>query len=75
MSNDLRWFAPMPPDPEFEVLEVQQVSYEFYAEVRHRQEFECYCQWYYNTAQQHQQEHQKLQRDFNFMGWFNQSKG
>lgn len=74
MANELRWIAPMPPDSDFEFLETHQVAYEFYSEVRHREAFEQYCQWYYNVALQHQQEHQKLQRDFNMMGWFSQRK-
>lgn len=74
MSHDFRWIAPKPPDPDFEVLDVQHVSYQFYAEVRYREEFERYCQWYYHTAEQHQQEYQKLRRDFNLLGWFVQRR-
>ncbi|MDX2231840.1 MAG: hypothetical protein NW220_19560 [Leptolyngbyaceae cyanobacterium bins.349] len=70
MSHDLRWLAPTPPDPEYEILQAGQYTWEFYEEVRYRQEFERYCQWYYATAAQHRQEHEKLKNDFNFMGWF-----
>lgn len=64
----------MPPEPEFDILEIQQVTYNFYAEVRCRQAFEQYCQWYYDTARCHQIEHDKLKQDWNLMGWFNQGK-
>lgn len=70
MAHELRWIAPTPPDPEIEILEVHQVAFEFHAEVRHREAFERYCQWYAQVSQQHQQEHLKLQRDWNLMGWF-----
>jgi uncharacterized protein YqiB (DUF1249 family) len=70
MSHDLRWLAPTPPEPAYEILEVHQYTHAFYEEVRCRQEFERYCQWYDATAKQHQQEHQKLKTDFNLMGWF-----
>jgi hypothetical protein len=70
MSHDLRWLAPTPPEPDYEVLEAHQYTRQFYQEVQHRQEFERYCQWYYATAAQHQQDHTKLKHDFNFLGWF-----
>lgn len=70
MSNDLRWIAPVPPEPNHQVLEAHRLTRNFYEEVYHRQEFERYCQWYYTTANQNQQELQKIQNDFNLLGWF-----
>ena len=70
MSNDLRWIAPMPPEPEYEVLEIHQFTREFYDEVDQRQQFDRYCQWYYATADRNRQELQKMRSDFNLLGWF-----
>jgi hypothetical protein len=70
MSQDLRWIAPTPPEPEQAVLETHQFTREFYQEVEHRDQFDRYCQWYYATAEQNRREHQKLQNDFNLLGWF-----
>lgn len=70
MSNGLQRIVPMPPEPDHQVLEVHQLTRTFYEEVHHRQEFERYCEWYHATARQHQQELQKMQSDFNLLGWF-----
>ncbi|NER35504.1 MAG: hypothetical protein F6J93_16180 [Oscillatoria sp. SIO1A7] len=53
-----------------EVLEIYEVSREFYREVEYREEFERYCQWYYETADRHQQELKKMRGDINIFGWF-----
>ncbi|MCC3440817.1 MAG: hypothetical protein JGK01_03160 [Microcoleus sp. PH2017_03_ELD_O_A] len=58
------------PTPTAETFQRHQVVREFYDEVKYRQEFELYCQWYYATAKQHQQELQKMQGDFNIFAWF-----
>ncbi|NJP09200.1 MAG: hypothetical protein HC866_06680 [Leptolyngbyaceae cyanobacterium RU_5_1] len=73
MSNDLRWIAPTPPEPNFEVLEAHQLTREFYEEIQHRQAFEQYCQWYDSTVARHRQELKKMQNDFNLLGWFRRS--
>ncbi len=70
MSHDLRWIAPTPPEPDFVVLEVHQLTHEFHEEVQHRQEFDRYCQWYYATARKHRREVQNMQNDLNLLGWF-----
>jgi hypothetical protein len=70
MSQDLRWIAPLPPEPKHEVLAVHQVTRQFYHEVDQRQKFDRYCQWYDKTAAVNRQEHRKLQKDFNLLGWF-----
>ncbi|HEY9810829.1 MAG TPA: hypothetical protein V6D13_15990 [Halomicronema sp.] len=58
------------PQPEIETLEAHQIARNFYREVEHRQDFQKYCQWYYETAQLHQQELQKMRNDINIFGWF-----
>lgn len=70
MSQDLRWIAPIPPEPEHQFLGEHQLTHEFYIEVQQRQEFERYCEWYDTTAAQHRQELTKMQSDFNLLGWF-----
>ncbi|NES82128.1 MAG: hypothetical protein F6K10_12395 [Moorea sp. SIO2B7] len=47
-----------------------QLAYDFSQEVEHRQEFEDYCQWYYFTAQSHQEELEKMRGDINIFRWF-----
>lgn len=56
--------------PTVEVLELHQVAYDFHREARYREEFERYCQWYYQTAERHRQELQAMQRDINLFSWF-----
>ncbi|MBL1175954.1 MAG: hypothetical protein FWK01_12635 [Pantanalinema sp. GBBB05] len=53
-----------------EVLESQQITREFYAEIHYRDEFEQYCQRYYAMAAKHRQELAKMQGDINILGWF-----
>jgi hypothetical protein len=60
--------------PELEILETHQVTQEFYQEVKYRQEFEVYCQWYYETAESHRQELQKMRGDLNLFRWFFRQK-
>jgi hypothetical protein len=67
--HDLQWIIPAPP-PDIEILEAHQLGHEFRQEVQYRQNFDEYCQWYYETAQRHQQELQKMRRDINIFGWF-----
>lgn len=60
----------LPPPPIIEALETQILTREFYQEVQHREDFKAYCQWYYETAQQHQREFAKMQNDLNILRWF-----
>lgn len=69
MSNEMRWLNPITPVT-VEILETQQVTREFHHEVRYREEFEQYCQWYYVLAAQHQRELTKMHHDVNILGWF-----
>ncbi|MBD2183466.1 hypothetical protein [Aerosakkonema funiforme] len=70
MSEELRRIIPLPPVAGDEIFAAYQATSEFYQEVRYREEFERYCQWYYTTAQRHRQELQKMKREVNILGWF-----
>ena len=56
-------------------VELQQVAYEFRQEVRHREAFEAYCQWYYATAKQHCAELASMKNDIPLFSWFWRRKG
>lgn len=58
---ELRWIRPQPAAPD--IFELYQISNAFHQEVGYRQERDRYCAWYRSTAEQHQQEFSKLQRD------------
>jgi len=60
--------------PELETLQTYQVTREFYQEVKYRSEFEAYCQWYYQTAELHRQELEKMRGDLNLFSWFRRQK-
>lgn len=62
--------APPPPGEIIEALEATTTTREFYQEVEYREDFDRYCQWYYETADRHRQEMQKMLGDFNLLGWF-----
>ena len=53
-----------------EALEATQLTREFHEEVASRQAFDDYCQWYYETADNHRRELQKMRGDINILGWF-----
>jgi hypothetical protein len=55
---------------ELEILSRHQLTYEFRAEVQYRDEFQRYCQWYYQTAAQHRQELEQMRGDINLLGLF-----
>ncbi len=69
MFYHFRWL-PLPYPNVSEAIATYHVTRCFYREVAQRQEFEQYCQWYYETAAKHQQELEKMQRDINILGWF-----
>lgn len=69
MYHDFEQILPVLPPTE-DVFASRQTTHQFYAELRHRQELERYCQWYEAVAQQHQRELQKMQGDINLFGWF-----
>lgn len=66
-------FAPIPQDVA-ESLEAARVTREFYYELEYRQALETYCQWYYETAERHRQELDKMRGDINLFRWFCRGK-
>jgi hypothetical protein len=70
MFEDLRWITPLPPEI-VEAIIAYELTREFYREVKYREEHKRYCQWYYETAEKHRQELQRMQGDVNILGWFN----
>ncbi|MEM1254900.1 MAG: hypothetical protein AAGI69_20890 [Cyanobacteria bacterium P01_H01_bin.21] len=64
-----RSFEPVPTDVS-ETLELQQIAYEFRQEIQHRNDFDAYCQWYYETAAQNQADLAAMQNDIPFFSWF-----
>ena len=69
MTPEFFQFVPE-PEATIEVFTVHQLAYDFRREVKYRQDFQQYCQWYHETAQQHQQELNKMRGDLNIFGWF-----
>ncbi|MEG4031466.1 MULTISPECIES: hypothetical protein [unclassified Microcoleus] len=69
LPHELQNIAPE-PTPAAEIFQRHQIVREFYDEIKYRQELEIHCQWYYATAKLHQQELQKMQGDWNILGWF-----
>jgi hypothetical protein len=70
MSQQFSRIIPQPEQPAAEILRATQAAQEFYREVRYRENFNNYCQWYYATAEQHQKELQEMRGDINIFGWF-----
>ncbi len=58
------------PEQSVEAFETYRVTHNFYAEVRQRQDFEAYCQWYYAVSEQHRQEVEAMKHDINILEWF-----
>lgn len=75
MSQDFMQIIPEPQQPAAEILQAHQTAQQFYREVKYRENFKNYCQWYYATAQQHQEELQKMRGDINIFRWFRQGNG
>lgn len=69
MREEFRLIVPAPP-PAADIFATYQLAFEFHQEVQARQEHERYCEWYWLTAERHQQELQKMQGDINLFGWF-----
>jgi hypothetical protein len=70
MSQEFNNFIPNNTPPPAEILQCHQLTFDFRREVQTRDNFKEYCQWYKETAQQHQNELTKMQNDLNFFGWF-----
>ncbi len=73
MRENLWWLASA-HQPVPEILRVQEISYEFYREVKYREELEAYCQWYRTIAEENRRELQRMQGDINLLGWFYQGR-
>ena len=73
MFKHIRWFM-IAPQSVSEAIVAYASTRDFYREVRHREEFERYCDWYYRTAAANQAELQRMQGDFNLFGWFNRRR-
>lgn len=58
------------PYADLENFAAYQTTHKFYQELRHRQDFYNYCQWYQQTAERHQQELQQMRREINLFSWF-----
>jgi hypothetical protein len=71
MQPDFSDLIPVPPQALIdEIVQTHQVSQEFYREVQYRQEFEQYCQWYYEAAAAHRRELEQMKGDLNILKWF-----
>ncbi|NEQ49308.1 MAG: hypothetical protein F6K11_04125 [Leptolyngbya sp. SIO3F4] len=53
-----------------EAIQLQQAAYEFRQEVRYREDFEAYCQWYDATAAKHRAEVASMEKDIPLFNWF-----
>lgn len=61
-----------PPETEAQaILQSHYAAHEFYREVRYREAFEQYCQWYAETAAANQRDLTQMQRELNLLGWLN----
>jgi hypothetical protein len=68
---DFQYILPSAPcAPIMENLEAHLLTQKFYQEVTYREEFQAYCQWYKETAQQNQRELKKMRGDLNIFSWF-----
>ena len=52
-----------------EVFETYELTREFSQEVRYRDGFDRYCQWYYAVARRHRKELQQIRTEPNFLRW------
>lgn len=64
-----RRILPLPESEAQAILQSHYAAYEFYREVRHREAFEQYCQWYAETAAANQRDLVQMQRELNLFGW------
>jgi hypothetical protein len=71
--KDHRWFSPT-VEVQPEILEIYRTTHQFYDEVQHREAVDRYCAWYYDVAEQHRRELEKLRGDINLFGWFSRRR-
>lgn len=74
MPFEWEQIAKRPDQPAAEILKAHQLTREFHQEVEYREDFNQYCQWYYETAERHRQELEKMRGDINIFGWFSGGK-
>jgi hypothetical protein len=67
----LQDIIPTPQPEAHEMFAASHVTREFYREVQHRADFEEYCLWYRQVAEQHRRELSQMRKEINFFGWFN----
>lgn len=75
MADLSQHIIPIPQPEVEEIFQVYKVTHEFYREAEQRDELEQYCQWYYQTAEQHRQELENMRGDINLLGWFCRGRG
>ena len=70
MLEEFRQVIPPSSPAAEEILISHQLAFQFRREVEYREEFKNYCQWYRETAAQHQEELRKMQGDINIFRCF-----
>jgi len=70
MSQELPHIVPTPPPEVEETFATYHATIEFHDEVRSRQELKRYCEWYYQIAESHRQELQRIRGELNIFAWF-----
>lgn len=70
MPNEFHQIIPLPPAEVEGTFAPYQVTSQFYREVRQREAWLGYCQWYYSTAARHRQELQQMRGELNILSWF-----
>lgn len=61
------------PQDVIEHLELQHIAQEFRLEVEAREQFEAYCEWYYQVADQNRRDYEKMQSELNLLPWFSRT--
>ncbi len=72
MSDSIfhKQMIPLPQPEAAEILLAYQITFEFHQEVRHREAFEQYCQWYYRVAEQNRRDYVAMEKEPNLFGFF-----
>lgn len=64
LPHHYRRFDDSKPEQTQDILESHQLTYDFYRELKHRQAFAEYCQWYKETALQNQRDLARMNQGF-----------
>ncbi|MBO3461694.1 hypothetical protein G7B40_039520 [Aetokthonos hydrillicola Thurmond2011] len=70
MSRNLPHIIPSSQPPSEETFAVYQTTHQFYQEIRVRDEFKQYCEWYHTTAQSNRQDLERMRGELNIFAWF-----